>query len=83
MCTLLACVCVCVLFPRFLSHLPLDVLQQVFVALQEVEVLKLCVVSLWLHQTTLLYVHHLPEAICTPVTVSGTQNTPPEAQTLK
>ena len=44
-------------------YLPLDVLQQVFVPLEEVEVLELSVVPLRLHKPTLLNVHHLPEAI--------------------
>lgn len=45
-------------------HLPLDVLQEVLVALQKAEVLELGVVPLGLDQAPLLDVHHLPEAIC-------------------
>lgn len=45
-------------------HLPLDVLQEVLVALQEAEVLELSVIPLGLDQPPLLNVHHLSEAIC-------------------
>lgn len=45
-------------------HLPLDVLQEVLMALQEAEVLELSVVPLGLDQPPLLNVYHLPEAIC-------------------
>lgn len=45
-------------------HLPLDVLQEVLMALQEAEVLELGVIPLRLDKTPLLDVHHLPEAIC-------------------
>lgn len=44
-------------------YLPLDVLQHVLMALEEVQMLKLCIVSLWLHQATLLNVHHFTETI--------------------
>lgn len=44
-------------------YLPLDVLQHVFMPLEEVQVLELCVVSLGLHQATLLNVHHFTETI--------------------
>lgn len=47
-----------------LTYLPLDVLQQVLMALQKVEVLELRVVPLGLHQATLLDVHHFPKAVC-------------------
>lgn len=51
--------------PHSAPHLPLDVLQEVLVALQEAEVLELSVVPLRLDKPPLLDVHHLPEAICT------------------
>lgn len=44
-------------------HLPLDVLQHVLVALEEVQMLELGVVSLRLHQAALLNVHHFAETI--------------------
>lgn len=44
-------------------YLPLDVFQHVFMPLEEVQMLELCVVSLRLHQTALLNVHHLTETI--------------------
>lgn len=44
-------------------YLPLDVLQHVFVPLEEVQMLELCIVSLRLHQATLLNVNHLTETI--------------------
>lgn len=45
------------------SYLSLDVLQHMFVALQEVQVLELRVVSLRLHQTALLDVHNFTKTI--------------------
>lgn len=44
-------------------YLPLDVFQHVFMSLEEVQMLELCIVSLGLHQTALLNVHHLTETI--------------------
>lgn len=44
-------------------YLPLDVLQHVLMPLEEVEMLELCIVSLRLHQATLLNVYHLTETI--------------------
>lgn len=44
-------------------YLPLDVFQHVFMSLEEVQMLELCIVSLRLHQTALLNVHHLTETI--------------------
>lgn len=46
-------------------HLPLDVFQHVLMSLEEVKMLKLCIVSLRLHQAALLNVHHLAETIYT------------------
>jgi len=39
------------------------VLQQMLMALEEIEVLELGVIPLRLYQPALLYVHHLPEAV--------------------
>lgn len=55
----------CSPIPHSAPHLPLDVLQEVLVALQEAEVLELGVIPLRLYQPALLDVHHLPEAVCT------------------
>ena len=44
-------------------YLPLDVFQHVLMSLEEVQMLELSVVSLRLHQTALLNVHHLTETI--------------------
>lgn len=45
------------------SHLTLNVFKQMLVALEEIEVLEFSVISLGLHQPTLLNIHHLPEAV--------------------
>lgn len=45
------------------SHFAFNVLQQMLMALEEIEVLELSVISLWLHQPTLLNIHHFPEAV--------------------
>lgn len=52
-----------VLCPQLSMYLPLDVLQHVFMPLEEVQMLELCIVSLRLHQATLLNVYHLTETI--------------------
>lgn len=44
-------------------HLPLDVLQHVFVSLQEVKMLELRIISFRLHQAALLDVHHFTETV--------------------
>ncbi len=72
----LVSVCVCVsgsLTPRIkqeweslkdeTSHLTLNVFKQMLMALEEIEVLEFSVISLGLHQPTLLNIHHLPEAV--------------------
>lgn len=44
-------------------YLPLDVFQHVFMSLEKVQMLELCIISLRLHQATLLNVHYLTETI--------------------
>lgn len=47
----------------YICHFALDIFQQVFLSSDEEGMLELCVVSLWLHQTTLLDMNHLPKTI--------------------
>lgn len=47
----------------YICHFALDIFQQMFVSSDEVGMLELGVVSLWLHQTALLDVNHLPKTI--------------------
>lgn len=56
-------VCVQMFSGTYICHFALDIFQQMFVSSDEVGMLELGVVSLWLHQTALLDVNHLPKTI--------------------